>query len=596
MFKKLLILAFFAFAGWYGWQAYQGETAEEDGPSLDELAAQKLKADPNRPSARLIPNTDVPPEGTRSLFDYVIAEHGALPYPFEKLVDLFASYDKDARDPIQVLIPDGRSLLKAEADFKHPRIVAASDAKLPDSDFDYGLYLKSRVFFGLTELADEIEIISYNEEAGRFEFQLVKDYCEGCVPRLVYARRGICLTCHTGGGPIFSVRPWEETNGQPAISNAILKARGIPAEQAAQAEYHGAKIVTKLATPEAYDDLTNIGNVIPTTQQMWIDGCGEDRVKGTECRRYILRLALRYLWNPGGFSTEISDYPDLVRVQKASWPAQGIIQDNGDLQSRDPFTDTAAPSGFLGLIREAVFGGSGQDPTQRQAHRKQDEDAKLEAFEKLPPLRSELDPLTTRTPLAVHGPATLEAVFGVAQMFSPNDKRLLEKHSNYDLQRIENALESSWIAPALEPAPFRRLAVMDGLLKALGVEVMPTSCCRTAEGMSEPMVEGVPPLEITSGSVLEVYEKYCFACHRGNPSARLDFMNGKTEAEVLERIKETVEIADALDYERYLGTRKEGTLMPPSDSHQRELLDQARKEGKDDVQKMVEVIPSMFSF
>ena len=56
---------------------------------------------------------------------------------------------------------------------------------------------------GFVEAADEIEVISYNEAAGRFEYQLVQNYCEGCVPRVVYARRAICLDLPPRRHPYF---------------------------------------------------------------------------------------------------------------------------------------------------------------------------------------------------------------------------------------------------------------------------------------------------------------------------------------------------------------------------------------------------------
>jgi hypothetical protein len=89
--------------------------------------------------------------------------------------------------------------------------VADSDAN--GNDVSIGLAMRGRLFLGFVENASEIEVLSYNEAAGRFEFQLVQNYCEGCVPRIVYARRAICTTCHQGAAPIFSQRPWNETNG-----------------------------------------------------------------------------------------------------------------------------------------------------------------------------------------------------------------------------------------------------------------------------------------------------------------------------------------------------------------------------------------------
>ena len=74
------------------------------------------------------------------------------------------------------------------------------------SDADLGMLLRGRLFFGFVEDAREIEVISYNEAAGRFEFQLVRDYFEGGVPRITYAKRSLCTSCHQGEAPIFLIQ------------------------------------------------------------------------------------------------------------------------------------------------------------------------------------------------------------------------------------------------------------------------------------------------------------------------------------------------------------------------------------------------------
>jgi hypothetical protein len=37
-------------------------------------------------SQQIIPETDLPPVGTRSLFDHLIVQNNGLPYPFSKLI------------------------------------------------------------------------------------------------------------------------------------------------------------------------------------------------------------------------------------------------------------------------------------------------------------------------------------------------------------------------------------------------------------------------------------------------------------------------------------------------------------------------------
>ncbi|HXG29556.1 MAG TPA: hypothetical protein VNJ47_12000 [Nevskiales bacterium] len=536
--------------------------------------------DPNSLSYKAIPPTDLPPEGTRSLFDHIIAENGSLPYPFEELVRLIASYDAEGRAPVTVLIPDGRSLLKGQADFRRPRIILAADPRPAPSEAELGPLLRGRLFLGFVEGAAEIEIISYNEAAGRFEFQLVKDYREGGSPRLVYAKRAICTTCHAGATPIFPVRPWEETSGQPAISQAILEARGARAGNA----YHGVPIVNPLSAPETIDELTEVGNVIPTVQRVWIDGCGGDPAQGPACRRQMLKLALRYLVQPAEFNTADPDYRRLVELQTPHWPAGGIALPNGDLLNRNPFVDKPRRTPWQWLA--GLLPAGSEDEVA---------DAKLSDFDKLPPLRRELDPLTPRAPKEILQPGAPTAIAGLARMFSDNDKRLLERHSGYDLARLQAAVDKPALDAVLGPAPFQRQATMQALLAALGARPPQASFLDTAE-MSAPMVEGMKPIAIREGSVLKLYEHYCFGCHRGNPSAKLDFMNGATEEEVLARIRETTSIREALDYERYLGTDKANKLMPPVNSWQRRELDQARAEGRDDIARMLEAVPGLFDF
>ena len=148
---------------------------------------------------QVIPDTDLPPEGTRSLFDHLITQNEGIPFPFSEFSNLLTNVSPNNEPPLSVLIPNGRSLLKGQADNTLPRIILSPDFQAPNTPTGLGLNTQGQLFMGFVEAADEIEVISYNEAAGRFEYQLVQNYCEGCVPRVVYARRAICLTCHQGG-------------------------------------------------------------------------------------------------------------------------------------------------------------------------------------------------------------------------------------------------------------------------------------------------------------------------------------------------------------------------------------------------------------
>ncbi|PTQ91321.1 hypothetical protein [Agitococcus lubricus] len=519
-------------------------------------------------SSQLIPDTDLPPDGTRSLFDHLMAQNNGLPYPFSQLIQLLKQQHPEGLEPISLLIPHGRSLLKGQADDAHPRIVVAADFDGHNAPAGLGLTTRGQLFLGFVENANEIEVLSYNEKAGRFEFQLVQNYCEGCVPRIVYARRAICTTCHQGGTPIFSQRPWNETNGQQSTAAAIAVARK------SQQAYQSVALQQPLAHSERFDQLTDIGNFYQVTQRLWLDGCGAD---GSQCRRQMLRLALQYADNAGGFDANSTDAQTLKQLQAKHFPKDGIPVPESDLLNRDPIGDKQGIKGWLRSLvtRDIQFGEGAKD----------NED--LSAFEKLPPLRKELDPLTLRTPKQVLTAQDIDGVYGLASFFSQADiTTLLQANGGHLaplLVKISQLPDTVFAAK-----PFSRVAMMQVLLAKNR-----DYCCLNTTEMSPPVVSGVPPLVIKHKPELQAFADYCFACHRGNPAQRLNFMAGATEEDVLANIQAKKEIRDALDWARYEGSDKASKLMPPRDSIQYHKLKQADEKTR---QQMRDTVPSLFDF
>ena len=540
--------------------------------SVTERAAQPGAPDVRSLSSKLIPSDDLPPPGTRSLFDHLIAQNDGLPYPFEKLVELLRRQNPSGEAPVVLMIPDGRSLLKASADYRHPRVLVAADFQAPNNNASLGLAPRGQLFLGFVEDASEIEVLSYNEAAGRFEFQLVQDYRADGARRIVYARRAICTTCHQGGAPIFPQRPWNETNGQPDTAAQIALSRQ-------QASYLGLPPSVPLGVPERFDELTDVGNFIPVAQKAWIDGC-----KSADCRRQMLKLALQYLWNPAEFSADSPAAMRLRELQAAGWPANGIAVPESDLPNRDPL---AEKQGFTGWLR-GLF-ASAPEPG---AIARDNED--LEAFDKLPKLPAALDPLTPRAPKRVLAAADIDGVYGLAALLSESDFQQLEQAAGHDQARLLAAVDA--LAPALfEPAPFRRVNMVNALRAVLGQPALAYCCLDTTE-MSPPVAAAAPRVQIAEGSPLKHYEQYCFACHRGNPAKRLDFMSGNDEAAVLSQIKAKPEIRDALDWQRYKDTPQANKLMPPPDSPQHASLVEAMKAQPKLLEQMSAVVPGLFDF
>ncbi len=561
-------LAFAALAVWIMWPEDGGPA----GPSISERV-KLIGATPGL-AAKIISDEDLPPEGTRSLFDHLIAQNEQLPYPFEKLVALISAQNPESQPPVSLMIPLGRSLLKAQADFEHPRVLVAGDFQAANTDAALGFAPRGQLFLGFVEDAAEIEVISYNEAAGRFEFQLVQDYRAGGVPRIVYARRAVCTTCHQNAAPIFPQRPWNETNGQPEIGAKIIEARK------SEAPYLNLPVASTLAAPERFDELTDVGNFIPVTQRLWLNGCGE---AGTACRRQMLKLALLYAANPGGFDAGGQAAQQLRSLQALTWPKDGIAVPESDIRNRDPLAEARGVSGFLRTFFTSA-------PSVAGARSNED----LSEFEKLPKLPADQDPLTPRAPRRALAASDLDGVFGLAQLLTLPDIKLLEAAANFETAKLASAadrLPDDFFAPK----PFARAKTVNALLGALRQKPRQYAFLDTSE-MSAPTALGVPPLALAEHSPLINFQQYCFACHRGNPAKRLDFMAGATEDEVLARIKDTAAIRDALDWERYRGTEKEGTLMPPADSHQRRELELALERGEPVLEEMRKVVPDLFDF
>jgi hypothetical protein len=163
-----------------------------------------------------VPGENLPPIG-RSLFDFLFVRNQGdrkvydIPFPFSALVRKLEAELQPETSGIppakSVLIPLGRSLQRTAAApdfFAYPRVVLGADTEPRNSASQAGMLLKDRLFLGYHEKAEVIEIISYNEAAGRFEFQVVKDYRAGGIPKVFYANRTICTSCHQNAAPIFS--------------------------------------------------------------------------------------------------------------------------------------------------------------------------------------------------------------------------------------------------------------------------------------------------------------------------------------------------------------------------------------------------------
>ena len=288
------------------------------------------------------PGEHLPPVGG-SLFDQLFADGRGghvLPFPFEKLLArLDAQLIRDSASLLppakRVLIPLGRSLQRTAAApdyFRFPRVVVGVDAlPVPGAPL-----LKDRLFIGYQEKSAVLEVISYNEAAGRFEFQLVKDYDAAGRPQVFYANRNICFACHQNGAPIFSRALWDETNANPATA-AQLEASGR--------DFYGISPRRGVDVPYAIDASVRRANRLVLTQRLWREGCGAGEA-GMRCRAGLFAAALRLRLADGRAGPPDADFDAAVaRPLRANgvrlWPA-GLALGRPDLPNRNPLQGLAA--------------------------------------------------------------------------------------------------------------------------------------------------------------------------------------------------------------------------------------------------------------
>jgi len=275
-----------------------------------------------------MPGPTLPPTG-RSLFDFIAAD--GIPFPFEALVrkiEMRAGC-KPGGCVTPVLIPLGRSLQRMAAApdfFAYPRAVVAMTGEGTGP-----MFARDRLYLAYQERMNLIEVISYNEEAARFEFQLVREYGEDTSPNVVYANRNVCIACHQNHSPIFPRPVWDETNANPRIAEKLSQSGKL---------FYGIPVNRGIDIPSLIDDATDRANFISVTQVVWGEACDQD------CRVLAITAALRYRLSGGRFFGLADLQETLVRRFSARWP-NGLAIPNPNIPNRDPLSfviNTEAPT------------------------------------------------------------------------------------------------------------------------------------------------------------------------------------------------------------------------------------------------------------
>ena len=286
-------------------------------------------------------------ESAPSVFDSLFSRVGGngrlhhIPYPFPRVIErieksLGQSQDGDSNSVRTVLIPLSRCINRyaaAPAYFRSPRIVVAVDSENRSSSSDHFPYLKDRLFVGYQPAAKAIEVISYNETTGRFEFQTVTDYDVDSNPVVNAVNRSRCLGCHQNAGPIFSRPPWDETDNNEDLLRKIAKAQGHDDEEI---------ILNARSDASEFDSATNRANLFPLYQKFWDEGCQSDSGYATiRCRAGLLQLVVQNRLSGRG---AIFDDDDLISSYlfpisainfEKRWP-KGLSVNSADIVNQNP--------------------------------------------------------------------------------------------------------------------------------------------------------------------------------------------------------------------------------------------------------------------
>jgi mono/diheme cytochrome c family protein len=426
------------------------------------------------------PGPDVPPVG-RSLFDFLLLSgHSArvtegVPFPFSALLNWIGSSSIDA-----VLIPLGRSLQRnaaAPAFFASPRVVVALDRE-PRGAVGM-LPLKDRLYLGYQPSADAIEVISYNEAAGRFEFQVVTDYRAGGRAKVTYARRVLCMACHQNGGPIFSRGLWSETNANLRVA-AVL--RNVAAR------FEGVDVERGVDISGAIDAAIRRANRLAGYQWLWRHGCAALGTGAMEarCRGQAMIAALQYKLSGGqAYDAASSAYREWVRAAMVALAStqrgRGLAIPDPGLPNRDPLLEHS--------------GDDGATPNYTV-------DANVAAV---------YDPLAPRPPLETWSwddPDLLSRrlVAGLAEFFTDSDARRL------DAQLYRRAMENR------APRRHATFVCSIGMTRITSTRQRVSFVCNASEVArgSPPRLEGsllIDGMRIIGGSV----DRVTFANEHGEP-------------------------------------------------------------------------------
>lgn len=509
-----------------------------------------------------LPGKDRPPVG-RSVFDHlVVSDDGTkmdVPFPINALLAQIEG--KTGVKPKAVMIPKGRSLQRDKTSFEAPRIVFAFDSASKQSDADLGIMIKDRLYLGYAEHSEQIEVISYNAAAGRYEFQLVHDYKDGGKRELAYANRALCVKCHHNGAPIFNPNPWPETNGSTSTDHKIADL--ISGARNEATTYHTYPIKQSREISYDIDNSTDRANFVMPYQKLWTTGCGGSGAEANACRANILRFALELAFtSPSTFSQDSANYTALKATWDKAWLAMGggMKIPNPNILPYDPLEETGTNDGFVDL---------GPGLSDEEADRVRGILETSDVPKDKDPLFQFLGALEVWSLDSIcHGKCV---IYGVNRFLTDADKQQLRQVTSNNFGKVSAAIDSLLASSdaSLSNRPFRRGVVMRALLtKLIGQDV-------ASGGDADSPLMPAPKMDVEEESTpsddtpIAYMKFYCAPCHFVLPGKK-GFLAGTAE-ETMAKIKEEAAVIIArLDWTAP-AVEGHGTMPPKTDEKRAKL-------------------------
>jgi hypothetical protein len=231
-----------------------------------------------------------------------------------------------------VIIPDSRSLQRANSTFAHPRevtMISSAPSMKPDP---------APFYLGFAPLAEQVEVISWNPQVDRYEFLILEKFAPHQEPVLKVANRNFCMSCHQHGGPIFSHQPWSETENNSTLLtkvNEVRREAGLK-EFGQQFEFFkpDENLEEILGGVGAIDNAVRHSAIELQKRKICRNLCGQD----LECRKRLLTAAIL------SASERVSDLKNFKETfasyLEKRWPRDGFAYPTSVLLNRDPMDYT----------------------------------------------------------------------------------------------------------------------------------------------------------------------------------------------------------------------------------------------------------------